>query len=62
MKNNLEKILQQKEIKKADFAKALDVTPNTIQNWCKAKSMNTLTMYHIAKHLGVNVSDIFEIQ
>ena len=61
MKNNLEQILQQKEIKKADFAKSLGVTPNTIQNWCKAKSMHSETMHKIAEKLNVNVCDVFEM-
>lgn len=60
MKNNLETILKKNQIKKANFAKALGVTPNTIQNWCKAKSMHSETMHNIAKELGVNVCEVFE--
>ena len=61
MKNNLQEILKSKGIAKADFSRAMDVKWATVQNWCKAKSMNSETMYNIAKELDVNVHDVFQI-
>lgn len=59
MKNNLEKILDEKGIKKSWLAKETGLNKNTITNWINGSIPRLDQAYKTAKILNKNVYDIW---
>ena len=59
MKNKLRKVLKEKSISTRKIAIDLQVTDATVNNWCKAKSLDIKTIYKICNYLNLPISDVF---
>jgi DNA-binding XRE family transcriptional regulator len=59
MKNKLRKVLKEKSISTRKIAIDLQVTDATVNNWCKAKSLDIKTTYKISNYLNLPISDVF---
>ena len=59
MKNKLRKVLKEKSISTRKIAIDLQVTDATVNNWCKAKSLDIKTIYKICNYLELPISDVF---
>ena len=59
MKNKLRKVLKEKSISTRKIAIYLQVTDATVNNWCKAKSLDIKTIYKICNYLNLPISDVF---
>ena len=59
MKNKLRKALKEKSISTRKIAIDLQVTDATVNNWCKAKSLDIKTIYKICNYLELPISDLF---
>ena len=59
MKNKLRKVLKEKSISTRNIAIDLQVTDATVNNWCKAKSLDIKTIYKICNYLNLPISDVF---
>ena len=59
MKNKLRKVLKEKSISTRKIAIDLQVTDATVNNWCKAKSLDIKTIYKTCNYLNLPISDVF---
>jgi transcriptional regulator with XRE-family HTH domain len=59
MKNKLRKVLKEKSISTRKIAIDLQVTDATVNNWCKAKSLDIKIIYKICNYLDLPISDVF---
>ena len=60
MKNKIEQIRKEKGIRQEDFAKALDVSRQTISSLENGRYNPSIYLaYKIAKYFGMTIEDIF---
>lgn len=62
MENKLRQVMKQKKISVDKFSKDIGVTNATVNNWCKAKSLDVKTIYKICNYLELPVSEVFVIE
>ena len=60
--NKLWKLLIDKKIKKTDLIREVKISPNTLAKWGKDKFVKMETISKIALYLGVQISDITNIE
>lgn len=61
MENKLRQVMKQNKISVDKISKDIGVTNATINNWCKAKSLDIKTIYKICNYLELPVSEVFVI-
>ena len=61
MKNNLKKVLKDKNISAYKMAKDLDISFVTAYNWCNSDNLSPKKMKTISKYLEVDLKEVFEM-
>ena len=60
MKNRIEEIRKEKQIRQEDFAKSMGVSRQTISSLENGRYNPSITLaYKIAKYFGMSIEDIF---
>ena len=60
-KNRLKVIITERDITIKQLANELDVSPQTISNWCNNKNLdNIYAFYKLCKKLDVDIRGIFK--
>lgn len=60
--NNLTKIIKESPYKRPYIEKHMEVSRNTLSNWCRSVSYPSVPqLLKLAKLLNVSISDIYEL-